>query len=188
MPKESSRKQRLLTILIILVLVCVDQFTKLIAKIYLQPVHSVNIIGDFLRFTYVENPGMAFGIQLSNKLLFNILSISAVIVISFYLFKLREHNLLRFSFALILGGAFGNLIDRFLHGQVVDFIDVEFFNIHFGGSKFLFLEIPPYSMDRWPVFNIADMAVSIGMILIILTAIFERKTNPAVNNAAHEDI
>lgn len=188
MPNESSRKQTVLTIIIILAIIFADQFTKLLAKIYLQPIHSVSIIGDLFRLTYVENPGMAFGIQLSNKLLFNILSIIAVIVISFYLFRLRDHKFLRFSFALILGGAFGNLIDRFLYGQVVDFFDVDFFDIHFSGAKILFFQLPPYSMDRWPVFNIADMAVSIGMAMIILTAIFERKAQPNVNNAAHEDI
>lgn len=188
MVKNLSRKHTVLTVSTILGVVCLDQITKIIAKLYLQPIHSVNIIGDFFRLTYVENPGMAFGIQLGNRLLFNILSIIAVIVISFYLLKMRDHHLLRFSFALILGGAFGNLIDRFLHGQVVDFFDVEFFDIHFNGARILFLQIPPYSMDRWPVFNIADMAVSTGMILIILTAIIEHKTHPTVNNAAHEDI
>lgn len=188
MTQGLQKKNTILIIVTILSLVCLDQITKIIAKIYLQPVHSVSIIGNFLRFTYVENPGMAFGIQLSNKLLFNILSIIAVIIISIYLLKLRNHNILRFSFAIILGGAFGNLIDRFLYGQVVDFIDVEFFDIHFRGGKFLFFEIPPYFMDRWPVFNIADMAVSIGMILIIFTALFEGKTHSTIDNAASEDI
>ena len=188
MAQEPPKKNIIFIIITIISLICLDQITKLIAKIYLQPVHSVKIIGDFLRLTYVENPGMAFGIQLSNKLLFNILSIIAVIIISFYLLKMRDHNLLRFSFAIILGGAFGNLIDRFLYGRVVDFIDIEFFDIHFKGSKFLFFEIPPYSMDRWPVFNIADMAVSIGMILIIFTTLFEGKTHSTIDNAASEDI
>jgi signal peptidase II len=176
------------TVSVIFSLICLDQATKLIAKIYLQPIHSVKIIGNFLRFTYVENPGMAFGIQLSNKVFFNVLSIIAVIVIFIYLLKLRDHNLLRFSFSIILGGAFGNLIDRFFYGQVVDFIDVEFFNIHFKGGNFLFWDLPPYAMDRWPVFNIADSAVSIVMILIILIAIFERKPHPAIDDAASEDI
>ena len=183
-----QKKNTIFIILTIISLVFLDQVTKLIVKIYLQPVHSIKIIGDFLRLTYVENPGMAFGIQLSNKLLFNILSIIAVIVIFFYLLKLRDHNLLRFSFAIILGGAFGNLIDRFMFGSVVDFIDVDFFNINFHGGKFLFWELPPYSLDRWPVFNVADSAVSIGMILIIFTAIFEHKTHPVANDAASEDI
>lgn len=182
------KKHAVGTIIIVLALIGLDQVTKLIAKIHLQPIHSVKIIGNFLRFTYVENPGMAFGIQLGNKLLFNVLSIIAVIVIFVYLLKLRDHNLLRFSFAIILGGAFGNLIDRFSYGKVVDFIDVEFFDIHFSGGKFLFWELPPYAMERWPVFNIADSAVSIGMIFIIFTAIFERKTHPVTDDAASEDI
>lgn len=165
-----------------------DQLTKWIAKTYLRPRLSIPVIGDFLRFTYVENPGMAFGIQIGNKVLFNFLSIIAVLVIFYYLFKMRDHNFLRLSFAMILGGAFGNLIDRFLYGRVVDFIDVEFFDISFKGGKFLFFELPAYEMHRWPVFNVADMAVSIGMLLIILATLFERNPEMALaQNASTED-
>ncbi|MFQ5584419.1 MAG: signal peptidase II [Calditrichia bacterium] len=182
------KKQLLITSTIIFAVIAADQLTKLIAKLYLRPVHSIPVFGDFLKLTYVENQGMAFGIQIANKPVFNILSVLAIIVIIVYLFKLRDHSLLKFSFTLILGGAFGNLIDRILNGRVVDFIDVEFFDINFSGAKFLFFNIPPYYMHRWPVFNIADMAVSIGMILIILTAIFERKPDSAVNETARQDI
>jgi len=183
-----KRKEFYYPILILFAVVIFDQITKIIAKAFLQPVHSIKILGNFLRFTYVENPGMAFGIQIANKPLFNFLSLLAIFVIMFYLIKMKDQPLLRFAFIIILGGAFGNLIDRFLYGKVVDFIDVEFFDISFNGAKLLFYEIPPYYMDRWPVFNIADSAVTIGMVIIILTAIFEKKTNPAVSNAAQEDI
>jgi signal peptidase II len=188
MIENLRRKEIYYPILLLSSVVIFDQVTKIFAKAYLQPVHSIKILGNFLRFTYVENPGMAFGIQIANKPLFNILSLLAILVIMFYLIKMKDQPILRFAFIIILGGAFGNLIDRFLYGKVVDFIDVEFFNISFDGAKIFFYEIPPYYMDRWPVFNIADSAVSIGMVLIILTAIFEKKTNPAVSDAAPEDI
>ena len=177
-----------LTLSVVAGVLLVDQLTKWLAKVYLRPRHSIQIIGDFLRFTYVENPGMAFGIQISNKLLFNVLSIIAVLVIFYYLVKLHDHLLLRISFAMILGGAFGNLIDRFLYGRVVDFIDVEFFDIAFKGGKFLFWNLPPYEMSRWPVFNVADMAVSTGMIIILLATLFEKNSEMAVAaNASPED-
>jgi len=178
-----------ITLLIVVSVVALDQLTKWLARVYLQPRESIPIIGDFLRLTYVENPGMAFGIQFENKLLFNVLSILAVFVIFYYLFKMKDHALLRVSFAMILGGAFGNLIDRFWRGRVVDFVDVEFFDIHFRGGKFLFFELPAYSLVRWPVFNVADMAVSLGMIAIIISAFFEHKWahQPIVQNATTKE-
>ncbi len=173
------------TTIIVVGVVILDQFTKWLARVYLQPRESIPILGNFLRLTYVENPGMAFGIQFGNKLLLNVLSILAVFVIFYYLFKMKDHLLLRISFSMILGGAFGNLIDRFWRGRVVDFVDVEFFDIHFRGGKFLFFELPAYSLVRWPVFNVADMAVSLGMIAIIISAFFEHKLThqPVVSNA-----
>lgn len=152
-----------------------DQVTKYLARIFLQPVYSVPILGDFFRLTYVENPGIAFGFRIENKVFFTILSIIAVIVIFYYLFLLKQHAILRFAFALILGGAFGNLIDRFLYGRVVDFLDFEFFNIQISSFSFLFIDFGGFQMYRWPVFNVADIAVTVGMILIIINAIFDRK-------------
>jgi signal peptidase II len=149
-----------------------DQITKIIARIYLRPLYSVQILGDFFRLTYVENPGIAFGLRINNKVFFTVLSIIAVFIIFYYLFLMKENPLLRFSFAMILGGAFGNLIDRFLFGRVVDFLDFDFFDVSIPQFSFLFFNFSGYQMARWPVFNIADIAVTIGMILIIYNAIF----------------
>lgn len=132
----------------------------------------IDVIGSFLRITFVENPGMAFGIDLgvSSKLFLSLFSIIASIGILYYLYKVRHNGLiLRLSLALILGGALGNLIDRVFYGvifgysnlffgRVVDFIDVDFFNINLLG----------YNYDRWPIFNVADMSVSIGVIMLLL--------------------
>lgn len=171
------------TLIIIFSVIFLDQATKYIARFLLAPAHSVSILGKFFRLTYVENPGIAFGVQINNKVLFTLLSIIAVMVIFYYLLKLKEHWLMRFSFAIILGGAFGNLIDRFIHGRVVDFFDFDFFNINLSSFKFLFFEFHGYSMDRWPVFNIADIAVSIGMILIILSILFDHKKQEGDSHA-----
>lgn len=131
-----TRYRRVL--LLTLVIVTIDQATKLLAFIFLRPRLSVSVIGDFLRLTYLENPGLAFGIEVENKLLLHSLSILAVLVIFYYLFKLRDDSILRFSFAAILGGAIGNLIDRFLRGRVIDFVDLDSVDIHFSGGLFLF--------------------------------------------------
>lgn len=182
-----EKRKVISTFLIVLLVFLLDQATKFLAIIYLQPHGSIALLGDFLRLTYVENPGMAFGIEIDNKILFNILSIFAVLVIFYYLFKLRSHVFMRISFAVILGGAFGNLFDRFLRGRVVDFLDIEFFDIHLTGGSFLLWSLPQYSMYRWPVFNVADMAVSLGMLIIIFSAFFDCPPVTSINNPAQEE-
>ncbi|HQT92799.1 MAG TPA: signal peptidase II, partial [Candidatus Kryptobacter bacterium] len=109
------------------------------------------------------------------KSFFAIFSIIASLAIFLYLYKVRqESRVVRFSLALILGGAIGNLIDRvfygplfdgtaFFHGRVVDFIDFNFFNFSLFG----------YNFSRFPVFNIADASVTIGVIMLL---IFHRRT------------
>lgn len=132
---------------------------------------SIPVAGDFLRITFIENPGMAFGIEVvDGKLFLTLFSIVASIGIFFYLYLLRREKLLfRLSLALILGGAIGNLIDRtfygviygesaLFHGKVVDFIDVDFINIDLWG----------FTLQRFWVFNIADAAVSVGVLMMLL--------------------
>lgn len=113
------------------------------------------IIANILRLTYVKNPGMAFGIQIGGNLFYTIFASIACIIILVYFFRLRPENFwARFALASILGGAIGNLIDRFRFQEVVDFID--FVIIH------------------WPVFNVADIAVFIGMTILIIVVIFDK--------------
>ena len=133
--------------------------------------NSIPVFGDFLRITFIENPGMAFGIEVvDGKIFLTMFSIAASIGILFYLYLMRSEKLLfRLSLALILGGAIGNMIDRvfygviygessLFHGKVVDFIDADFFNIDFLG----------FQLSRFWVFNIADASVSIGVVMMLL--------------------
>lgn len=161
-------------------IVLADQITKLLVKGVSIPSLGIQIfgmpygfskplIGNAVRLTYIENPGMAFGIDVGGKLFFSIFSIIASVAIIMYLYRARRDALgFRFSLAMILGGALGNLIDRvfygvifgdapLFYGRVVDFIDVDFFNFAIFGHQF----------SRWPVFNIADAAVTVGVILLI---------------------
>lgn len=191
--------KKLKVLYITLFLVIFDQITKLYIKGFTIPglgrVEGLNlgekhdILGSFLRITFVENPGMAFGIDfgISSKLFLSLFSVIASIGIVYYLYKVREEGvMLRISLAMILGGAIGNLIDRvfygvlydyapLFYGKVVDFIDMDFFDINIFG----------YSYDRWPIFNIADMSVSIGVILLIVfSKTKEEKDNPEHVEAA----
>ncbi|HET7152599.1 MAG TPA: signal peptidase II [Candidatus Kapabacteria bacterium] len=168
-------------------LVALDQATKLFIKGFtifgwhmqgLTMYESHEVLGNFLRITYIENPGMAFGVDFGDttKIFFSLFSLVASGAIFAYLYSVRNSSLmLRTSLALILAGAFGNFIDRafygilygtapFLHGSVVDFIDVDFFKINF----------LHFHLSRWPVFNVADACVSVGVVLLVVTFQFSQ--------------
>ncbi len=182
-------------------IVFADQVTKLIVKGLSIPflgIHwegmrygsSIPVLGDLLRWTYIENAGMAFGIDPGGgKLFFSIFSIIAGIAILIYLYKARNESLiLRLPLAMILGGALGNLIDRMFYGlffeggalftgRVVDFIDIDFFNINFLGIH----------LSRWPVFNIADASVTIGVLLLLFFShkVMKEKEALAISDSPH---
>ncbi len=158
---------------VITFVIFLDQISKYIIKSTMTLGQSIPVLGNFFCITYVENPGMAFGIRINNPFLFSLLSIVAAILVFYYLYRLRNESwLIQFALSLIAAGAIGNLVDRFLHGKVVDFLDVEFFDISIPAFNFLGMHFPGYSLTRWPVFNIADSAVTIGMIILISYIIF----------------
>ena len=133
---------------------------------------SISVIGNFFKITFIENPGMAFGFDPGSdfKLWISIFSLIASIGLIVYLYVVRNKSLsLRIALAMILGGAVGNLIDRIFYGiiykyapvfygKVVDFFDFDFFNFAIFGRSY----------DRWPIFNIADASVTIGVIILVL--------------------
>jgi len=132
---------------------------------------SISVIGEFFRITFTENPGMAFGFDPGSefKLFISIFSLVASIALLVYLFSVRKKSFsLKIAIALILGGAVGNVIDRMFYGliydyaplfygKVVDFFDFNFFNFSIFGRSY----------DRWPIFNIADASVSIGVLILL---------------------
>lgn len=183
-----------------LIVVIIDQITKILVKgiyipflnfniIGLDKHQSIKVIGDFLQITFVENPGMAFGIGVNSsvKLFLSLFTIAAIVGVLYYLYLSRnERFIFRFALALILGGAFGNLIDRvfygviynyapLFYGHVVDFINVEFFDFKLFGQSY----------ERFPIFNIADSAVSIGVVLLLF---FNKKETKKVEENIDEEI
>ncbi len=162
-------------ILLFFFFLALDQFSKMVIRhLFLFTGRSpIPVFGNFFRLNFVENHGAVFGIdpQLGTftNIIFILLSIIAIIVI-IYLFIKNKHSIPRFSFTLILSGAFGNLIDRIIFGQVTDFLDVDFFNLTIG----------QWQIDRWYVFNIADSCIVVGVILLIIYYLF-------VENSAKEE-
>jgi signal peptidase II len=135
---------------------------------YFQIGESAPVLGNFFKLTYILNPGGVFGSKLGSQNFYTIISLLALIVTSWFFFKTKgRETWLRVGLCMVLGGAVGNLIDRFRFGEVVDFLDFDFFNINLPSTKILFFNFPGFSLDRWPVFNLADSFVLVGMVFII---------------------
>ncbi len=140
--------------LLVVLLVVLDQATKILALHHLAPLDTLPILPNVFHLTLVQNRGIAFGFfRNSGMALFAVisLSLSALFVMSFYLKKFSRFGIL--SLAFILGGACGNWLDRLRLGYVVDFLD---FRI-------------------WPVFNLADTAISLGVGIYILQLMLDPK-------------
>ncbi len=159
-------RYRLLAI-VTAVLLVLDQATKLYVDSHFRLHESVTVLENFFHFTYVRNKGAAFGIFADSAIripFFITISLVAAVGILWYLRRLKEsQKLVGFSLALIFSGAIGNLIDRVRFGEVIDFIDVHWYQYH------------------WPAFNVADSAISIGVTLLLIDLWREeraRKANP----------
>jgi len=177
-------------VVIIAVVLILDQVTKYVIKTSMTLGQSFPVLGDFFRITFVENPGMAFGVRIENTALFFTLSVVAALLVFYYIIRLRNQGwFLQIALSLIAAGAIGNLVDRFMYGKVIDFLDFDFFDIAIPPFGFLGLHFSGYSMTRWPVFNVADSAVTVGMIMIIFYLIFvgdPLKKAPAVPKSSAE--
>jgi signal peptidase II len=147
-------KQFIYFFLIASLIVAVDQITKHLVVVYVKPADAIEIF-PFLHIVSVRNTGAAFGILKDVGSSFFIgVSIFAIILVIWLLIRSREGY---FSLSLILGGAVGNLIDRIVLGHVVDFIDFSIGKSH------------------WPAFNVADSALTIGIILIFFSPVFHQR-------------
>ena len=171
-PRVFLRRFLIVTILSILA----DQISKTLITVSLLPGESFPVLGNFFRVTFVLNPGGIFGTRLGNQNFYTLISILAIGVTLWFYFKIKgKENVLHLGLCLVLGGAVGNLIDRFRFGQVVDFLDFDFFNINLPPKDILFSRFPGISLDRWPVFNLADSFILIGMCLVIIHLLFIQK-------------
>ena len=179
--------------LIALVVIIIDQTSKLLVWKYMHIHQEVNVIGDWFRLHYLLNPGMAFGIRWQSefgKMALTLFRIVAMFGIGYYLYKMilkGSHRGFLIAMALILGGAIGNVIDstfygvllnnapldspyQWFHGQVIDMLFFPIFGFYWpewvpvwGGNYFEFFS---------PVFNIADSSIFLGVVSIL---IFQRR-------------
>jgi signal peptidase II len=154
-------------IITVIVVIIIDQATKLIAVQYLKPIGYFPLWKDVLHLTYVENTGASFGMMKNNRMVLMIITIAAIvsmIIFAVYnILKLKNRHLLFvISVGMIIGGGIGNLINRVYSGYVVDFID--------------------FTLINFAVFNGADSFVCIGVFLFLIYVIKFEFKKEAVNH------
>ncbi|MBN2168584.1 MAG: signal peptidase II [Actinobacteria bacterium] len=140
--------------------VILDQVSKALVVNYLNPGDSVSVIPGLLRITYSTNTGGAFGILQGSRHVIFFAAICVLIIIIVLFFKIwsKERKLYSIAAGLMIGGAFGNLIDRLTRGKVIDFLDLRW----------------------WAIFNVADMAIVAGVLLFIVVVILDYKETGVV--------
>ena len=128
-----------------LLILIFDQGTKWLIKENMELYQSIPIIPNIFHLTYIENPGAAFGILANQRIFFIIITFIILAFIYYFYKQLKENQvLLKIALGMVVGGALGNLIDRWRSGTVTDFFDFQI----------------------WPIFNIADTAVVVAMLYI----------------------
>jgi len=151
--ETTSRRVTVLLFVTAVVVVAIDQVTKALVVSQLREGESRRVIGGVLSWTYQRNPGSAFGLFQHIPVLFTILAAAIALVIVVRAPRVHD-RLTAFALGLVLGGAIGNLVDRIarppgvFRGRVIDFVDFHW----------------------WPVFNLADSAVVIGAVLLLIAS------------------
>ena len=142
------------------VLIVMDQYTKLMVSLHIPLNYSVKVVEDFFNLTHIRNSGVAFGLFASQQseykaLMFIAISTIAIIAILVIFHQTpKEKKMVQTGLILIFSGAIGNLIDRILHGEVIDFVDFFINRSHF------------------PAFNIADSCITVGVIMMVIDLFF----------------
>ena len=146
------------TIIISIILLCIDQISKLLVVNLLTKTNSITIIKNFFYLTYINNDGAAFSILVGKRIFLILIAVLVIVMLIRYIKKNNIQNKLELvSLALIIGGSLGNLMDRVVRGYVIDFLDFKLFNYNF------------------PIFNLADTFIVIGVFLLLLKEIRKDK-------------
>lgn len=138
--------------------VLIDQIIKIIVSFNMELNSSIMIIKNFFNITYVQNTGAAFSILSGNRILLILVALLALNII--YLMFIRNKDLKnkeKIVYGLLIGGIIGNLVDRIVYGYVIDYLDFNFFGYNY------------------PIFNFADILITISVILILLFTVKESK-------------
>ena len=133
-----------------IIVLIIDQILKLLVQTFST---NISLIKNFFAITYYQNTGAAWSILEGQQVLLILVAVVMLVVVYSMMFSFEENKLTNFAFGVLFGGIVGNLIDRILFGYVRDFIAFTIFGYHF------------------PIFNIADVAIVVGVILLIIDTI-----------------
>ncbi len=156
--KEKNIKIMLIPIIIIALLTSLDQFTKFIIKSKFMLYESKEVVKNVFAITYIQNKGAAWGVMQGKRIFFLILTVFVILGCFWILYNIidnRKYIMLTTCVIFLISGAVGNMIDRFKLGYVVDFFD--------------------FKLIDFPVFNVADIYVTVSMFLILFLMIFKYK-------------
>lgn len=163
MNTKMTKKKKIFLVadyLLILLFIFLDQFTKYLAVQRLQDKPAFKIIDGVLELNFLKNSGAAFGMLQNQKVFFILIAILILIIISYVLFRMpddKKYNIMHFLLVLLASGAAGNMIDRVRQDYVVDFIY--------------------FVLINFPIFNVADIYVTVSMILFAILILFYYKEN-----------
>lgn len=144
------------------IIVAMDQLTKLLVTSRMHLFESIPVLDNIISFTYIRNKGVAFGMLSASdgailRAVLTLVTFLAILLVVYFLLRTGPDTPIRkLALSLILGGAVGNFIDRVRLGEVVDFVDIHWGNLH------------------WPAFNVADSSITIGVIVLLFCLAFER--------------
>jgi signal peptidase II len=159
---------------VVVAVVLFDQATKLWAVSSLPEHTPVRVLGEFLMFSLVYNEGGAMGTRFGPSVYYMVMAFVVLPVVLYYLYRNRRFPVISLPLAFIAGGAIGNLIDRIRLGQVIDFIDVDFFDISVGS----------FYLERWWTFNVADAAISCSIVFLIAHMFIKRRDLDSTSSQA----
>ena len=165
--------------LLALAVLLLDQLSKTLIFHLLFLGQSIPVLGNLFRITYILNPGGAFGTRLGGSSFYLLVSLAAIIFTLIFFLKTQPRQVwIRTGLALVLGGALGNVVDRFRFGQVIDFLDFDFPDLTLPPLNLGLFQLPGYSLERWPIFNLADSAITIGAVLIVIHILKHKAKQP----------
>ena len=169
-------KELRLPILLAVGVFLVDQLTKYWALHALEYGRPVEVLGRFFMLTLVYNRGGAMGTNLGSPWLYLALAFLILPLLAYYLWVHRRDRVVAVPLAVIAGGALGNVVDRLRLGHVVDFLDVDFFDVNLFG----------HHMTRWWTFNLADAAISCGILFLVVYVLVAGRRPPVSDETATE--
>ena len=160
MPETTRKKTYIKLIILTIAVIALDIITKELVKSNMFLGQNIPVWGNFFNLTYVHNYGGAFGIKLGSRYFYIIAAIVATVVMVMWLLQKKHTNIGITGISLMFGGAMGNLWDRVTFGKVIDYL-----NFGIGDS-------------RWPFFNIADSAITAGIVLLMIDELFFNPDKP----------